>query len=38
MVQEEDEQNKQLIELSNQILELTKMIHEHTQANQSVQQ
>jgi uncharacterized membrane protein len=34
MVQEEGEQNKQLIELSNQILELTKLIHEHTKATQ----
>jgi len=32
MVQEEDNQNKQLIELSNQILELTKLIHARTQA------
>jgi uncharacterized membrane protein len=32
MVQEEGDQNKQLIELSNRILELTKMIHEHTKA------
>src|SRR6476620_8752313 len=38
MVQEEDDQNRQLIELSNQILELTKVIHEHTQATQSVKQ
>jgi uncharacterized membrane protein len=40
MVQEEDQQNKQLIELSNQILELTKAIHEHTRAThaQSVKQ
>ena len=38
MVQEEDDQNKQLIELSNQILELTRVIHEHTQATQSVKQ
>ena len=30
MVQEEGDQNKQLIELSNQILELTKLIHERT--------
>src|SRR3954466_14008960 len=30
MVQEESDQNRQLIELSNQILELTKAIHEHT--------
>jgi uncharacterized membrane protein len=32
MVQEEDQQNKQLIELSNQILELTKAIHAKTHA------
>ncbi|MGX9791260.1 DUF1003 domain-containing protein [Mycobacterium sp. MMS18-G62] len=32
MVQEEDQQNKQLLELSNQILELTKAIHAHTKA------
>jgi uncharacterized membrane protein len=32
MVQEEDTQNKQLIELSNQILELTKAVHAHTVA------
>jgi uncharacterized membrane protein len=32
MVQEEDDQNKQLIELSNQILELTKAVHAHTVA------
>jgi uncharacterized membrane protein len=32
MVQEEDQQNKQLIELSNQILELTKAVHAHTVA------
>ena len=38
MVQEEDNQNKQLIELSNQILELTKLIHDHTKATQSVKQ
>jgi uncharacterized membrane protein len=31
-VQEEDQQNKQLIELSNQILELTKAVHAHTVA------
>jgi len=37
MVQEEDDQNRQLIELSNQILELTKAIHAHAQA-QSVKQ
>jgi uncharacterized membrane protein len=35
MVQEEDQQNKQLIELSNQILELTKAVHAHTLAVQS---
>jgi uncharacterized membrane protein len=38
MVQDEDQQNKQLIELSNQILELTKAIHAHTKAAQSVKQ
>jgi hypothetical protein len=38
MVQEEDDQNRQLIELSNQILELTKAIHQHTQTTQSVKQ
>jgi uncharacterized membrane protein len=38
MVQEEDDQNKQLIELSKQILELTRVIHEHTKATQSVKQ
>jgi uncharacterized membrane protein len=38
MVQEEDDQNRQLIELSNQILELTKAIHAHAQATQSVKQ
>jgi uncharacterized membrane protein len=38
MVQEEDQQNKQLIELSNQILELTKAVHAHTVAAQSVKQ
>ena len=38
MVQEEDDQNRQLIELSNQILELTKVIHQHTQTTQSVKQ
>jgi hypothetical protein len=27
MVQEEDDQNKQLIELTNQILELTRAVH-----------
>jgi uncharacterized membrane protein len=32
MVQEEDDQNKQLIELSNQILALTTAIHRYTQA------
>ena len=30
MVQEQDAQNKQLTELSNQILELTRLIHAHT--------
>jgi uncharacterized membrane protein len=29
-VKEEDKQNEQLLELSNQILELTRAIHEHT--------
>jgi uncharacterized membrane protein len=38
MVQEEDQQNKQLIELSNQILELTKAVHAHTVAAQSAKQ
>jgi uncharacterized membrane protein len=38
MVQEEDDQNKQLIELSNQILELTKAVHAHTVAAQSAKQ
>ncbi|HYP94787.1 MAG TPA: DUF1003 domain-containing protein [Mycobacterium sp.] len=38
MAQEQDAQNKQLIELSNQILELTRLIHAHTQATQSVKQ
>ncbi|HKP43607.1 DUF1003 domain-containing protein [Mycobacterium sp.] len=38
MVQEEDQQNKQLIELSNQILELTKAIHAHTKSAQSAKQ
>jgi uncharacterized membrane protein len=38
MVQEEDSQNKQLIELSNQILELMRLIHARTQAPQSVKQ
>jgi uncharacterized membrane protein len=38
MVQEEDQQNKQLIELSNQILELTKAVHAQTVAVQSVKQ
>ena len=37
MVQEEDQQNKQLIELSNQILELTKAVHAHTLAVQSAE-
>ena len=31
-VREEDEQNRELLRLSNQILELTKLIHEHTRA------
>ena len=31
-VREEDKQNRELLELSNQILELTKAIHEHTAA------
>ena len=31
-VQEEDKQNRELLELSNQILELTKAIHAHTGA------
>ena len=31
-VQEEDQQNRELLELSNQILELTKAIHAHTGA------
>jgi len=38
MVQEEDQQNRQLIELSNQILELTKAVHAHTVPVQSVKQ
>ena len=38
MVQEEDQQNKQLIELSTQILELTKAVHAFTQNPQSVKQ
>src|SRR3981189_2111160 len=38
MVQEEDQQNRQLIELSNQILELTKAVHACTQAVQPVKQ
>ena len=38
MAQEQDAQNKQLIELSNQTLELTRLIHAHTQATQSVKQ
>jgi hypothetical protein len=29
-VKEEDKQNEQLLELSNQILELTRAIHEYT--------
>src|SRR3954471_6838358 len=32
MVQEEDEQNRQLLDLSNQILELTKAVHAYAQA------
>jgi uncharacterized membrane protein len=32
MVQEEDEQNRQLLALSNQILELTKAVHAYAQA------
>jgi uncharacterized membrane protein len=31
-VREEDRQNRELLTLSNQILELTKAIHEHTAA------
>jgi uncharacterized membrane protein len=31
-VREEDKQNRELLELSNQILELTKVIHAHTGA------
>ena len=31
-VQDEDKQNRELLELSNQILELTKAIHAHTGA------
>jgi hypothetical protein len=38
MVQEEDDQNKQLIELSSQILELTRLIHARTEPTQSVKQ
>jgi uncharacterized membrane protein len=38
MVQEEDDQNKQLIALSNQILELTKAVHAFTRPDQSVKQ
>src|SRR3954452_19699876 len=38
MVQEESDQNRQLIELSNQILELTMAIHAHTKATQSEKQ
>jgi uncharacterized membrane protein len=38
MVQEEDAQNVKLIELSNQILELTKAVHAHTVAVQSAKQ
>ena len=38
MVQEEDRQNRQLIELTNQILELTKAVHAFTRPAQSVKQ
>jgi uncharacterized membrane protein len=38
MVQEKDQQNKQLIELTNQILELTKAVHAFTRPAQSVKQ
>jgi hypothetical protein len=38
VVQEEDQQNVKLIELSNQILELTKAVHAHTVPAQSVKQ
>jgi uncharacterized membrane protein len=38
MVQEEGEQNVKLIDLSNQILELTKAVHAHTMAVQSAKQ
>jgi uncharacterized membrane protein len=38
MVQEEDAQNVKLIELSNEILELTKAVHAHTVAVQSAKQ
>jgi uncharacterized membrane protein len=38
MVQEEDQQNVKLIELTNQILELTKAVHAHTVVAQSVKQ
>ncbi len=38
MVHEEDQQNKQLIELSNQILELTNAVHAFTRPDQSVKQ
>jgi hypothetical protein len=31
-VQEEDKQNVQLLDLSNQILELTKAVHDYTSA------
>jgi hypothetical protein len=31
-VQEEDHQNRQLLDLSAQALELTKMVHEYAQA------
>jgi uncharacterized membrane protein len=35
MVQEEDQQNKQLLELSNQILELTRAVHAFTKTAQT---
>jgi uncharacterized membrane protein len=38
MVQEEGEQNVKLIDLSNQILELTKAVHAHTVVAQSAKQ
>jgi uncharacterized membrane protein len=38
LVQEEDQQNRQLIELTNQILELTKAVHAFTRPGQSVKQ